>query len=472
MRYYRNRAMRSLFLKIFLWFWATAILTGIALVLSFVLQHDSVPERWHAMLEDSARFSGALTVEAFERDGTASAASYLSKLETNSHVRTCLFDHEGRPIAGGGCGTFEDTAGRVVVSRKADFNFKYGIARVGTILGGRNGQEYIFATELPAGPRAAVGISRFGFALQWGVAFLVSGCICYLLARYITGPVLRLREASQQLATGELSTRAAAGIEHRRDELGDLVRDFNAMADRIEQLIATQRQLLYDVSHEVRSPLARLNVALDLARERKGEDSTFDHMQQDLDRLDQTMERLLTIARLDTSAAPESTSLLNVTELVSHIVADGQFELEGQDRSIEFNASDNCTVHGNSQLLHSAIENVIRNAIRYTSPRSAVQVKLRQAHEEGAGRALLTVRDHGPGVPEVELAKLFRPFYRIADARDRDSGGAGLGLAIAERVIRLHGGQISAANADGGGLCVNIVLPLAGQSGTISSLSD
>ncbi|HMH06991.1 MAG TPA: ATP-binding protein, partial [Terriglobales bacterium] len=327
-------------------------------------------------------------------------------------------------------------------------------------------------TELPAGPRAAVGISRFGFALQWGVAFLVSGCICYLLARYITGPVLRLREASQQLATGELSTRAAAGIEHRRDELGDLVRDFNAMADRIEQLIATQRQLLYDVSHEVRSPLARLNVALDLARERKGEDSTFDHMQQDLDRLDQTMERLLTIARLDTSAAPESTSLLNVTELVSHIVADGQFELEGQDRSIEFNASDNCTVHGNSQLLHSAIENVIRNAIRYTSPRSAVQVKLRQAHEEGAGRALLTVRDHGPGVPEVELAKLFRPFYRIADARDRDSGGAGLGLAIAERVIRLHGGQISAANADGGGLCVNIVLPLAGQSGTISSLSD
>jgi two-component system sensor histidine kinase CpxA len=261
-------------------------------------------------------------------------------------------------------------------------------------------------------------------------------------------------------------------MERRRDELGDLVRDFNAMADRIEQLIATQRQLLYDVSHEVRSPLARLNVALDLARERKREDSTFEHMQQDLDRLDQTMERLLTIARLDTSAAPEATSLLNVTDLVAHIVADGQFELEGQDRSIEFNASDNCTVHGNPQLLHSAIENVIRNAIRYTSPRSAVQVKIRQGHKEGADRALLTVRDHGPGVPEVELANIFRPFYRIADARDRDSGGAGLGLAIAERVIRLHGGQISATNADGGGLCIKIVLPLAGQSGTISSLSD
>lgn len=261
-------------------------------------------------------------------------------------------------------------------------------------------------------------------------------------------------------------------MERRRDELGDLVRDFNAMADRIEQLIATQRQLLYDVSHEVRSPLARLNVALDLARERKGEDSTFEHMQQDLDRLEQTMERLLTIARLDTAATPESTSLLNLTELVSHIVADGKFELERQDRSIEFNANDNCTVRGNSQLLHSALENVIRNAIRYTATRSAVRVEIRQTHEEGVARALVTVRDRGPGVPGAELANIFRPFYRITDARDRDSGGAGLGLAIAERIIRVHGGRISAENADGGGLCVKIVLPLAGQLQASSSLND
>lgn len=472
MRYYRNRAMRSLFLKIFLWFWATAILTGIALVLSFVFQHGSVPDRWHAMLEDSARFSGTLALETFERDGTASTAGYLSKLEKNSHVRTCLFDHETHPIAGSGCGTFEDTVARVVASRKADFNFESGIARVGTILIGRNGQEYIFATELPAGPRAAVGISRFGFGLQWGVAFLVSGGICYLLARYITRPVLRLREASQHLATGELSTRAAAGMERRRDELGDLVRDFNTMADRIERLIATQRQLLYDVSHEVRSPLARLNVALDLAREQKGQDSTFEQMQQDLDHLDQTIERLLTLARLDTSAAPASTSLLDVTDLVSRIVADARFELEGQDRLIEFNASDNCIVLGNPQLLHSAIENVIRNAIRYTLPKSTVKVESRQTPEEGATCAQLTIRDHGPGVAEAELANIFRPFYRIADARDRDSGGAGLGLSIAERVIRLHGGHISAKNADGGGLCVSIVLPLVGQSGVISALND
>jgi two-component system sensor histidine kinase CpxA len=464
--------MRSLFLKIFLWFWATAILTGIALVLAFVLQHGSVPERWHAMLEDSARFSGTLAVEAFERDGTAATAGYLAKLEANSRVRTCLFDRQGGTIAGGGCETFEDTVKRVVASQKADFNFKYGIAHVGTILNGRNGQQYIFATELPAGPRAAVGGSRFGFALQWGVAFLVSGYICYLLARYITTPVLRLREASQQLATGELSTRAAVGIERRRDELGALVRDFNAMADRIEQLIATQRQLLYDVSHEVRSPLARLNVALDLARERKGEDSTFEHMQHDLDRLDQTMERLLTLARLDTSAAPRSASLLDLTELVSHIVADAQFELKGQDRSIEFDTSDDCTIAGNSQLLHSAIENVIRNAIRYTSPHSAVQVTIRKTHLEDLARAHLTVRDHGPGVPDGELGNIFRPFYRISDSRDPDSGGAGLGLSIADRVIRLHGGQISAENAEGGGLCIKILLPLADQSGASSLLHD
>jgi two-component system, OmpR family, sensor histidine kinase CpxA len=460
--------MRSLFLKIFLWFWATAILTGIALVLSFVLQHSSVPQRWHAMLEDTARYSGTSAVDRFERDGTASAATYLAQLENNSHVRTCLFDHTARSITGGGCGIFEDTAARVATSRKSDFSFKYGIARVGTILNGRSGRQYIFVTDLPAGPRAAAGISRFGFVLQWGTAFLVSGCICYLLARYITAPVLRLREASQQLATGELSTRAAAGMERRRDELGDLVRDFNSMADRIEQLIATQRQLIYDVSHEVRSPLARLNVALDLARGRKGEDPAFEHMQQDLERLDQTMERMLTIARLDTSASPASMSPLNLTELVSEIVADAQFELQRQDRSVEFGANANCTVRGNSQLLHSAIENVVRNAIRYTSSGSPVQIEVRQTLDAGAARALLTVRDRGPGVPESELTNIFRPFYRIAGARDRDSGGVGLGLAIVERVIRLHGGRVWAENADDRGLRVNIMLPLASDLGSTS----
>jgi two-component system sensor histidine kinase CpxA len=458
--------MRSLFLKIFLWFWATAILTGTALVLTFVLQHGAVPARWRAMLADTARFSGTLAVEAFERGGTAAAAAYLERLEHNSRVRACVFDQAGHPIAGESCATFKDTAARVAASRTPDFTFRYGIARVGMILTATSGRQYIFATELPAGPRAAVGINGAAIALQWGVAVLVSGFVCYLLARYITAPVVQLRAASQQLAGGELSTRAAPGMEGRRDELGGLVRDFNSMADRIEELIGSQRQLIYDVSHEVRSPLARLNVALDLARERKGEDSAFQHMEQDLERLDQTMERLLTIARLDISAAPVPMSRVDLRELVSQIVADAQFEMRGQNRAIELAADGDCQVYGNAELLHSAIENVIRNAIRYTSFNTAVQVQLQRTHQAGVVGALLMVRDHGPGVPESELINIFRPFYRISDARDRDSGGTGLGLAIAERVSRLHGGKIWAENAGDEGLCVRIILPLADGSAT------
>jgi two-component system sensor histidine kinase CpxA len=239
-----------------------------------------------------------------------------------------------------------------------------------------------------------------------------------------------------------------------------LVRDFNSMADRIELLIAGQRQLLYDMSHEVRSPLARLNVALDLARERKGQDPAFEHMEQDLARLDQTMERLLMIARLDTSAAPVAMSAVDLAELVSQIATDARFEIQDQNRSIEFSAEENCHVIGNAELLHSAIENVIRNAVRYTSSDTTVQVQLRRLREDGVPHAVLSVRDYGPGVPESERTNIFRAFYRTADARDRDTGGAGLGLAIADRVVRLHGGRIWAENANDKGLLVRIHLPL------------
>src|SRR5260370_28022791 len=170
---------------------------------------------------------------------------------------------------------------------------RYCNARLVLMLQGRSGRKYIFATELPAGPRAALGINRAAIALQWGVAFLVSGFICYLLTRYLTTPILRLRKASQQLAAGDLSTRAAAAIERRHDELGDLVRDFNAMASRIEDLVSRQRQLISDVSHELRSPLARLTVALDLGRKRKGDDPAFGHMEQDLGLLDEMIGRPL-----------------------------------------------------------------------------------------------------------------------------------------------------------------------------------
>src|SRR6201993_2238213 len=158
-------------------------------------------------------------------------------------------------------------------------------------------------------------MDRAAVLLRFAVAFSVSGFICYLLTRYLTGPILRLRQAAQQLAGGMLSTRAAANIERRGDELGALGRDFNTMAARIEELVSRQRQLIFDISHELRSPLARLNVALDLARGGKAGDLPFDHMESDLVRFNEMIGRLLTIARLDTAPMQVNMTSVNLTEL-------------------------------------------------------------------------------------------------------------------------------------------------------------
>jgi signal transduction histidine kinase len=451
--------MRSLFLKIFLWFWATVIATGIALILTFILEPRGVPSRWHATLQDAARYSGAIAVEEAERGGAPAASAYIERFERETRLRACLFDSAGGLIAGSDCASFQNMTSHVTVSNPSAFSMRYGIARVALALQGSSGRDYIFVTELPAGPRAAVGINPTAIALQWSVALLVSGFICYLLTRYLTTPILRLRAASQQLAAGDLGTRAAAMIEPRHDELGDLVRDFDSMASRIEELVSGQRQLISDVSHELRSPLARLYVALDLARERKGNDPAFDHMEKDIGLLNEMIRRLLTVARLDPSAPPVPMTSVNLTEIVSQIVRDADFESRERNGSVKLTADEQFFVQADAKLLQSAIENIVRNAVAYTEPGTPVEVLLQSERRSNASFVRFTVRDYGPGVHESELVSIFQPFYRVSDARDRQSGGAGLGLAIAERVIRIHGGTIRAENTTPRGLEVEILLP-------------
>ena len=446
--------MHSLFLKIFLWFWATVIATGIALVLTFILEPRNVPSRWHATLQDTARYSDAIAVEEAERGGSPAASAYITRIERETHLRACLFDSTGGTIAGNDCDSLRTTTSQVNELNRSVFAIRYGISCVALALQGRDGRKYIFATELPAGPRAAFGIDRSAVVFQWAVALLVSGIICYLLTRYLTTPILRLRRASQQLAAGDLSTRATAVIKRRHDELGDLILDFNAMAARIEELVSRQRQLISDVSHELRSPLARLNVALDLGRERKGSDPAFDQMEQDLELLNDMIGRMLTIARLDTSTTPMPMMPVNLRGLASQIVRNANFESHECNVSVSLTAHGQYFVRGNAELLHSAIENLVRNAIRYSEPSTSVEVLLDTKCSSNASFIQLVVRDYGPGVPESELANIFQPFYRVADARDRRSGGAGLGLAIAKRIVRVHGGTIHAENAAPRGLQV------------------
>jgi two-component system sensor histidine kinase CpxA len=460
--------IRSLFLKIFLWFWATVIATGIALVATWiVLQPKNIPSQSQTNLADTAWVSGAATVNELERQGAPAASAYMTQLSQKTHLKSCLFDSSGNVLAGTGCANFDDIGTRATTSDIPAFNMKHNFARVAVKVRGKSGREYVYAVEQVMehrGPPPGVGLS--GILLRWSVAFLVSGLICYLLTRYLTAPILRLREASQQLALGDFSTRAAAGMEHRRDELGTLVRDFNAMAARIEELVSRQRQLIYDISHELRSPLARLNVALDLAQQRKGNDPAFDHMEQDIECLNDMIGRLLTVAKLDASATPVPMARVDLAELVSQIVHSADFELQERDGAVRLSSQGQYFVLGNAELLHSAIENVIRNAIRYTGagnsvPENSVEVQLESTSAADPALVRILVRDYGQGVPESELANIFQPFYRVADDRNRQSGGTGLGLAIADRVVRIHGGTIKAKNATPHGLQVEILLPQA-----------
>jgi two-component system, OmpR family, sensor histidine kinase CpxA len=315
------------------------------------------------------------------------------------------------------------------------------------------GTAITLALTLRLGPEATP--ARWHVA--WGLAFLISGGICYLLTRYLTGPILRLRTAARRLAEGELNARAS-NMKPRHDEIGELVRDFNFMAGRIEDLVTSQRQLISDVSHELRSPLARVNATLGLARQRIGQNAIFDRMERDTERLDEMIGRLLTVARLDMTATSPEMRRTDLKALVSGIVTDLQWEAGERNCRIDLVCDRDCCVDANPDLLRSAVEDVIRNAIRYTAPRTAVEVHVECGHGDNSDAAMIRVSDRGPGVPATELSNIFRPFYRVATARDRQSGGVGLGLAIAQRVARAHGGSARAENRPGGGL--EVVLSL------------
>jgi two-component system sensor histidine kinase CpxA len=294
------------------------------------------------------------------------------------------------------------------------------------------------------------------------MAVLVSGIVCYVLARYLTSDVRRLRAATQQLAGGDLNARADAPKGRRRDELAELVRDFNTMASRLQDLVSAQSRLLNDISHELRSPLARLSVALGLAWQRSGQDahSALERIELEANRLNELIGRLLTLARLEGGGdAMEHTPIL-LDELVRDIAQDADFEAQSRQCRVSCVIQDEMTVYGNASLLHSAIENVVRNAMRHTREGTDVEIRLTQESDNGKPEAVVRVTDHGPGVPQESLEKLFRPFYRLDDARGRQTGGVGLGLAITARAVRLHGGTVRAANRPEGGLMVELRLPL------------
>jgi two-component system sensor histidine kinase CpxA len=284
------------------------------------------------------------------------------------------------------------------------------------------------------------------------VTFAVASAVCYLLARSLTAPVRKLRAITQRFADGDFSARVEQRLRGGGSELEDLGGDFNIMAERIEGLICSQKRLLRDISHELRSPLARLNVALELARTCDDTDkmAKLDIIEKESGRLNELIGQLLKLTELQDAGEPTVTESVNVTQLLQDIVEDAAFEASFYERSIRIISIETVTICGCEELLRRAIENVVRNAIRYTGGNNEVEVSLNLS----GGNILISVRDHGEGVPEDELKNIFEPFYRTENARERGKGGSGLGLAIARQAVQLHKGQISGYNCNPGFMVV------------------
>jgi two-component system sensor histidine kinase CpxA len=296
-------------------------------------------------------------------------------------------------------------------------------------------------------------------AATLAIALVVSTVICFFLTRHLVGPIDRLRQATREMAAGDLSVRMLPRLKGRQDDLALLAADFDTMAERVQSLLESKQQLLRDVSHELRSPLTRLQLALSLARrEDGGVERQLTRIACEADRLEQLIARILKLVRLERPGSAFQGIPVDIGKLLETIAQDVAIEAEARSCTVSVHADAGLQVAGDPELLRSAFENVIRNAVRYGPSGSVVVVT--------AGRRdwiEITVRDRGPGVPEKDLKLIFEPFYRVDAARDRAGGGEGLGLAIAARAIAVHGGAIEAHNVPGGGLEVAMRLPVLQQ---------
>ena len=306
-------------------------------------------------------------------------------------------------------------------------------------------------------PRRVLGWLGSNLWLRLGLAVLISGLVCYLLSRMMTGRLEDLRGASRRLARGELDTRLQVRGSGG-DETDELARDFNSMAEQLQERVQAQKHLLADVSHELRSPLARLRIALALAQEDR--DHTGKHLQrieQEAERLEELIGQLLSSQAGNIKLDAQS----DLVPLLRKLCDDANFEGTSGHREVVFtSAVTEALVATSGDLLHKSFENILRNALTHTPEHSRVSVSL----ERDDDQVTVRITDQGPGVPEAQLDRIFDEFYRVDSARTRESGGYGLGLSIARRVIQGHGGRIRAENT-GSGLAVSVTLPTARTSG-------
>lgn len=444
--------MNTLFFKIFVWFFATALLLVGLSLLTWTLTRPGRQDPLTAFGIEGPeeRFAGGSVVAVDQFKGMRGPLTWLG--EHGALIGVYLKD--GRQIIDG-----PRLPAELRVLALESLRRRAPLAQAGPgrtlLLAMPVNESTVIGTLVPSRPKAG---SLSTNLLRWSVPVVVSLLVCLALARYLSAPVEKFRAATQRLASGDLSVRVGPELGRRRDELTDAGRDFDVMAERIQDLVEGERRLLGDISHELRSPLSRLAVAVQLERKRGDTDERpmLDRIEREAQRLEELIAQLLTLARLRVDH-DRAARLVDLGRLALDVASDAEFEAENLDCRIDVRAPEDCRVRGNPGLLRSALENVVRNAVRHTRPGTAVEIIV----GDRARDVCVTVRDHGAGVPEKLLERLFEPFYRVDEARDRETGGVGLGLAIVKDVVRRHDGTVYARNAAGGGLEVELSLPAA-----------
>lgn len=463
--------MGRLFWKIFLWFWVTMILMTLGIAWGMAQFFHKEDIQFNKRIAQVAMPQVMAVTSVLRSSGESATKALLREMAKPSPLQIFVVDDQEQELLGRSIPVVRDPKLR----NQTDAVPAISPPVTERMVLSPGGRSYRVIANFPstrrpmrslrhAKPMGFLGpLARnpWVFSLRFGIALLVSGFVCFWLAWYLARPVKRLREASRRLSEGELDVRVAASIGRRRDEIADLGRDFDSMAEHLQVLISAQNQLLSDVSHELRSPLARLQVALGLARKKAGAQVApeLDRIEREAERLNELVSQVLTLARLETEGINAKEDYVDIAVLLDEIAQDAKFESIGRNRQIRVSCESSPTLVANTELLHRALENIIRNAMHYTADDTQVEVSLRDDPVHNGWLNIL-VCDRGPGVRENQLPTLFEPFVRISESRNRKSGGYGLGLAIAKRAIQLHGGEITAKNLSGEGLCISILLPV------------
>ena len=425
--------------------------------------------RWQGVLHSIMPMEAEKCARMYEESSKQAVQEHLDQMQAEKSVRFYFFDEDGNPLLDRGAPELilKLAKNKEGLDRTARENLSLVSPRQGIamrLVTGPSGRKYILAFQqspnviMPVSE--AVGSHPYLRLLAIG---LFGALLCFLLTRHITKPISRLSDTATSLASGRLETRVDRRVRDRYDEIGALGRSFDRMAVQIESLVTAQRDLLGDVSHELRSPLARLTVALALLQHASPEEISeyAGRIGIEAERLDKMIGQLLTLTRIDSGVEFTRRENFDLTNLVQEVAADGDFEARARQREVTVVQADACTMSGFPEMLRSAIENVVRNAIRFTPAGTAVELALQRSTTGDKEGVVLKIRDHGPGVSPRLLTDIFKPFHRASADSDANAQGAGLGLAIAERVVRRHDGSIRAYNASDGGLVVEIALPVA-----------